>query len=209
MREVIPPRVRRALRKLQRELPVRLRDARADLLDRRTLPPPRLRFNVAGTSSREAFVQVGSRAAREIAGAVAESLDVLDFGCGCGRITAPLAALWPRARMHGVDVDAAAIRWCGRNLRGDFRVLQPDHGLPFADGSFDLVYAVSLFTHMDEAQQFRWLAEVRRVVRSAGRLLADLGDEQRASLATRGFAYAAGPAFNDNSVFHSEAAKSW
>lgn len=215
LRKVIPPRFRRPLRKLLNELPVRLRDARADLFDRHTLPPPRLRFNVAGTSSRDAFTQVGSRAAREIADAVAEPRDVLDFGCGCGRIAAPLAALWPRANMHGVDVDAAAIQWCGRNLRGDFRLLHPDDGLPFADGSFDLVYAISLFTHMDEPQQFRWLAEVRRVLREGGLLLAtthspelayarpDLSDDQRASLAAHGFAFAPGPAFNDNSAFHS------
>lgn len=75
LRKVIPPRLRRLLRKLLRELPVRLR------------------FNVAGTSSRDAFTQVGS-----------------------------------------VDVDAGAIQWCRRNLRGDFRLLHPDDGLPFADG---------------------------------------------------------------------------
>src|SRR4051794_15860307 len=143
LRKVIPPRLRRPLRKLLRELPVRLRDAPADLFDRHTLPPPHLRFNVAGTSSRDAFMQVGSRAAREIADAVAEPRDVLDFGCGCGRIAAPLAALWP--------------------------------GLLLAT------------THSPE------LAYARP----------DLTNEQRASLARDGFAFAPGPAFNDNSAFHS------
>lgn len=61
----------------------------------------------------------------------------------------------------------------------------------------------------------RWLAEVRRVLREGGLLLAtthspelayarpDLAGDQRASLTARGFAFAPGPAFNDNSAFHS------
>ncbi len=48
------------------------------------------------------------------------------------------------------------------------RVLPP---LAFEDGLFDLVYAVSVFTHIDRFQQKEWLKEFRRLLRPGGALL--------------------------------------
>jgi len=51
--------------------------------------------------------------------------------------------------------------------------------LPFPDNSFDLIYAVSVFTHLSEEHQRTWLPELRRVLRPGGRLLlVDIGGEQ-------------------------------
>ena len=40
--------------------------------------------------------------------------------------------------------------------------------LPFEDESFDLVYSVSVFSHLDEALGDQWLRELRRVLRAGG-----------------------------------------
>src|SRR5438067_4492133 len=95
LKRIIPRSLRRLARKFITELPHRLRDLPADLL-RRDLPGATLRYNVAGSSSRRTFVEIGTRAASEIAAAIkpfidiATNIDVLDFGCGCGRVIAPL-----------------------------------------------------------------------------------------------------------------------
>ena len=44
----------------------------------------------------------------------------------------------------------------------------------FADGSFDLVYAFSVLTHLDVKAQSAWLAEFRRILRPGGILLLSL-----------------------------------
>lgn len=234
LKRLIPPPVRRTLRKIERELPHRLADLPADLADltwRRgaALPPPGLRFDVAGSSSRNAFVEIGSRAAEDIwlalephVGALeppigGAALDVLDYGCGCGRVAGPLMGrLGARARLHGADVDAAAIRWCQRHLAGEYRVIGEDLRLPFDDGSIDVAYSVSVFTHLSEEDQRHWLAEVRRTLRPGGLFAAttlspalahtraDLTAGQLETLRTKGFVFAAGPGpFNDDSAFHS------
>lgn len=212
---------------MQRELPVRFADLPADLADatwRRgsALPPPRLRFHVAGSSSRDAFVSIGSDAARDIWSALAPhvpssgTLDVLDYGCGCGRVAAPMMPrIGSRARMHGADVDAPAVAWCSRHLAGEWRVIR-DARLPFDDRSIDVAYSVSVFTHLSEADQNHWLAEVHRTLRTGGLFAAttlspvlahtrsDLTEGQLQLLRETGFVFAKGPGpFNDDSAFHS------
>ena len=185
------------------------------------LPSPKLRFDVAGSSDRHAFTAIGSRAAQEIDRAIGRVLGrpvvgaVLDFGCGCGRIAKHLGRLWPNARMYGVDVDTGAIEWCKSHLPGEYRVLNAADRLPFVDGSFDIVYAISIFTHMNEEEQFLWLSEAHRVLAQDGLFVAtthstglayarpDLSEQARATLSTEGFGFADGPRFNDKSAFHS------
>ena len=43
--------------------------------------------------------------------------------------------------------------------------------LPFDDASFDVVYGVSVFTHLREPMQLRWLAELARIAAPGAILL--------------------------------------
>jgi len=43
--------------------------------------------------------------------------------------------------------------------------------LDYPDETFDWVFGISVFTHMDEDRQRRWLPELRRVLRSGGILI--------------------------------------
>lgn len=97
---------------------------------------------------------------------------VLDLGCGCGRVIRALGHTTKSnaIELFGVDVDAEAIRWCQSHY-GDlakFSTTTPEPPVPLSPGLFDLVYAISLFTHLPEALQFLWLAEIRRLVRPGG-----------------------------------------
>ena len=74
--------------------------------------------------------------------------------------------------MYGTDVDAEAISWCRTNLGfAEFGVNDPLPPLQYPSGAFDLAYAISVFTHLDEDFQFRWLDELRRVTRPGGIVL--------------------------------------
>lgn len=93
---------------------------------------------------------------------------ILDWGCGCGRLTQHLVRL-NGGKVHGVDIDADNIAWAGANLPGGtFSAIGLDPPLPFSDGQFDLVVGISVFTHLTEADQFAWLAELRRILKPGG-----------------------------------------
>jgi len=138
-----------------------------------------LRFRVCESLSSDAFRATGERASRNLsecllpAGRSLETFDsILDFGCGCGRTLVWLARQLPGKRFYGTDVDPEAIHWCRESLKfGDFCVNGALPPLDYPDETFDLVFGISVFTHMDEDRQRRWLPELRRVLRSGGILI--------------------------------------
>jgi len=227
-RRVLPRRVRRWLRGQMLEIPYRLHDLGPDLRERFSrdresppLPPAALRRRVGLTSSREEFLTLGRDLSRDLLAAFAEVRRPdesfarwLDFGCGSGRVARFVIAAGV-GTVSGVDVDRPAVRWARRHLGAGFEAIEPRPPLPFPEASFDVVYAVSVFTHLDEAKQLDWLREAHRVLRPGGLLIAsthhedlawtrpDLSAAQREKLAAEGFLFAPGDGpFNDDSAFH-------
>jgi ubiquinone/menaquinone biosynthesis C-methylase UbiE len=54
--------------------------------------------------------------------------------------------------------------------------------LPLESNSFDVVYAVSVLTHLSVAQQHAWLKELRRMLRPDGSLILTTHGEQSAKV---------------------------
>lgn len=146
----------------------------------RPVPPGRLLYSISTSPSATHFVESGKAAAAALtlslseAGRPIDNLhDVLDFGCGCGRIMRFLDAAGAGAhRLRGTDRNRASIAWVKRymphveaNVNGDAPPL------PYGTNSFDLVYAWSVFTHLPVALQDAWMAELTRVLRPGGVLV--------------------------------------
>jgi SAM-dependent methyltransferase len=141
------------------------------------VPAPRLRVLVARRSSVTAFLDSGAMEAQAISELVArhgspieEMSSILDFGCGCGRIARNWAGLGD-GRVFGCDYNRELVLWCQHNLPFmDARVNASLPPFPF-DRRFDLIYAVSVFTHLSEAALEAWLGECRRALSPDGILL--------------------------------------
>jgi SAM-dependent methyltransferase len=94
---------------------------------------------------------------------------VLDLGCGAGRFVAALAGVGADA--VGVEVAEAAVERARAVAPGaDLRLLEPDGSIPLEHGSVDLVWCSEVLEHVADVGDL--LAEVRRVLRPGGRLLA-------------------------------------
>ena len=145
-------------------------------------PPADLRYNVVGPCTIPEFLATGDQAVRDIEQAlrsVGRSLDAantfLDFGCGCGRVLLSLERRDAAALLIGCDVDARSVEWCRENLRRSrCFVNDPLPPLPLEDGSVDLIWCGSVFTHLDEDRQDRWLKELHRILTPHGILLASV-----------------------------------
>jgi len=146
--------------------------------DRLPIPPSNLIFLVAGTADISWFLKGGALAAESITdamrhiGAPVESLgSILDFGCGCGRVLRHWHSL-SHTRVCGVDYNPLLVEWCKGNLPfAEARTNQLSPPLPYGDSQFDLVYALSVFTHLTEDLQSSWVSELSRVVKPGGYLV--------------------------------------
>lgn len=114
-----------------------------------------------------------------------EGKRVLDFGCGAGRTLRHL--LDTGAELHGCDVHGPSIRWLEGHLSPPLRLVEsgPLPPLPYEDGSFDLVYALSVFTHIADGWA-EWLLELRRILRPDGILVATFMNDESWRLFGRG-----------------------
>ena len=80
---------------------------------------------------------------------------VLDVGCGDGYVT---DALPERLRVVGLDISAEALRHAKCQTQ-----VGSITGIPFADGSFDLVMANDIIEHLPDGEYAKALAELARV----------------------------------------------
>lgn len=145
----------------------------------RAIPPEPLQIRVTGAAAGE-FHRTGRATAEQIAGILErggrplhQHRRVLDFGCGPGRVIDCIHDMHPDAELFGCDIDAEAIAWAADALGdvADFRVNGLAPPLPFGDESFDLIYGISVFTHLPEDLQNAWLSELRRVLKPGATLL--------------------------------------
>ncbi len=145
------------------------------------LPDEARRVRVIGDADPNGFLVSGAtdyqrldRVARALTDRRMHELGrVLDWGAGCGRI----ARHFPNASsvaLTGCDIDRDNVDWCRSHLAGAFVQCDMQPPLPFADSSFELVYAVSVFTHLREAMQLRWLEELSRILTRGGMVLATI-----------------------------------
>ncbi|NGN43485.1 class I SAM-dependent methyltransferase [Mesorhizobium sp. CGMCC 1.15528] len=93
---------------------------------------------------------------------------VLDFGCGIGRVALKMHAEknWPT---HGCDVNRIGAAYLQRQIP-EIQVFHTEYDppLPFEAQTFDAVYSVSVWTHMPEDAQDRWLKEMARILKPGG-----------------------------------------
>ena len=152
------------------------------------LPSPNL-MGTIGAPDIENFLIVGESFAQVITKFLRAGDAVLDVGCGCGR-TARFLTTFPDIRYTGFDIFKPSIDWCIANLvplNAGFRFFHFDglsehynpkgsltplqYRFPADDGSTDLTFGISIFTHLKEPDAVHYLAETRRVLGAGGKAI--------------------------------------
>jgi ubiquinone/menaquinone biosynthesis C-methylase UbiE len=96
------------------------------------------------------------------------NLNILDFGGSSGRVSRHFLASQPGSKITIAEVNQNYVDWVnefgGENLSA-VAVSQPS--IPAADHTFDFIFGISVFTHID-LTEFDWLRELIRVVKPGG-----------------------------------------
>ncbi|MEU4656050.1 class I SAM-dependent methyltransferase [Streptomyces sp. NPDC023723] len=150
------------------------------------LLPPRRHRRFVGNGD---FLEVGRRITaymRDELG-LGPGHDVLDAGCGPGRIAVPLTDVLTEGSYLGFDIVPHAIEWCARTITPrhprfrfahvDIRqeIYNPDGTLdaagfrfPAEDAAYDIAALVGLISHLRPAETENYLAQCARVLRPGG-----------------------------------------
>ena len=116
---------------------------------------------------------------------------VLDIGCGLGKLAVALTPyLDGSGRYEGIDIAVERVRKCREKVTAAYpnfrfrvadiynksynpkgRLKAAEYRFPYADASFDFVFARSVFTHMLPGDVENYIAEIARVLRPKGRCL--------------------------------------
>jgi SAM-dependent methyltransferase len=155
------------------------------------LPPKFLMYDAYAHVNYREYFQKGRVNAAYIAKTAAHhfgsdrAITVCEWGCGPGRIIRHLPQLLARgSRVFGTDYNERTVAWCSANLpQVTFRLNGLAPPLPFSTGELDMLYAVSVLTHLSEEMHLTWMAECERVVRPGGLILFTVhGDRSTAGL---------------------------
>jgi SAM-dependent methyltransferase len=101
-----------------------------------------------------------------------EGKRVLDFGCGAGRVLRHFLPEAANAEFWGCDIDRRSIDWLQKHLCPPLRAYRNagTPPLPHPDGYFDLIWALSVLTHITDTWS-AWMVELHRVLADDGLLL--------------------------------------
>jgi SAM-dependent methyltransferase len=115
---------------------------------------------------------------------VGANSDILEIGCGCGRIAHHLRGDWFVGSYVGIDIDPEALQWCTSHFPSPKFTFLPsphvsatytsqsvDKGAPIAfpeDWEKDFIYSTSLYTHLLEDELANYTRESFRVLRKDG-----------------------------------------
>lgn len=147
---------------------------------RSPLPPPRLLHRVCGSLSAKDYLDTGRRDFNKLS-KILESLKIgkdqpstiLDFGCGSSRTLRHFFELDSAWKYFGTDLDKEAIEWNRKHFdsQANWSLNQVAPSTQFRDKYFDIIYAISIFTHFDEQLQRVWLQEFKRILKDNGTLI--------------------------------------
>ena len=137
----------------------------------------RAKMHVQGTVKEDEFRGSAEATKRDLEATVGIKPDdeVLEIGCGVGRVgmvIAPLCKRW-----IGCDVSSNMLRHAAQRLSQhknvSFSELSGFDLGTIADESVSLVYCTVVFMHLEEWDRFNYVLEAYRVLRPGGRVLID------------------------------------
>ncbi|MGB0868102.1 MAG: class I SAM-dependent methyltransferase [Flavobacteriales bacterium] len=95
---------------------------------------------------------------------------ILDWGCGPGRVIRHMPeVIGNNCKFYGTDYNSSSISWCKENLKEiEFNLNTLEATLPYEDSSIDVIYGISIFTHLSKDMHYAWYNELFRILKPGG-----------------------------------------
>ncbi|OZV69851.1 class I SAM-dependent methyltransferase [Winogradskyella aurantia] len=99
-----------------------------------------------------------------------QDLNILDWGCGPGRVIRHMPKIINNGcRFYGTDYNEKSINWCKSHLtKIDFNKNSLKAQLPYENNVMDIIYGISIFTHLSDEMHHDWFKELHRILKPGG-----------------------------------------
>ncbi|MCB0371983.1 MAG: class I SAM-dependent methyltransferase [Flavobacteriaceae bacterium] len=99
-----------------------------------------------------------------------KDVTILDWGCGPARIIRHFPKIATQnCSFYGTDYNKKSITWNSENLPDiQFNLNTIEASLPYKNDFFDIIYSLSVLTHLSEKQHYEWIKELKRILKPHG-----------------------------------------
>jgi ubiquinone/menaquinone biosynthesis C-methylase UbiE len=143
------------------------------------LPPDKFIYETYNLNYQD-YIEDGSETAKEIIGLVNQYSGLnkpgnrlLDWGCGPARVIRHFPLLKDNnLEAFGTDSNAGYIKWNSTHIPGVmFSTNQASPPTGYPDRYFNVIYGLSILTHLSEEKHFSWVKEFGRLLKPGGLLI--------------------------------------
>lgn len=144
-------------------------------------------MKIIGSSDKEHFITVIKQIFSDLllTSNCNENSNIIDLGCGCGRMAMPFTQIITNGEYNGYDVWEEGINWCKENLLTknncfNFTLLNAQNNYYFDDDNngnnnfkfhnikdtnIDFIFAISVFTHLNPNDTLQYFKEFSRILK--------------------------------------------
>lgn len=99
-------------------------------------------------------------------------LTILDWGCGSGRVIQHMYQFVPYSLLYGADTNSKMLDWNTIHIKDvHFSDLNKSTKSSYPTNFFNLIYGISVFTHLPVIEQEKWKQELTSILKPSGILL--------------------------------------
>ena len=155
------------------------------------LPPWSIAYDAYAGLNPNDYLNLGVFHAKKIAFLIKKykykqsKLTICDWGCGPMRVLRHLPLIIKKpSKFIGLDYNKETILWAAANFPNiEFHLNGLKPPLPLKDRSVDVIYAISVFTHLSESLFHAYVKDIHRALKKDGILIATLhGDKSSTHL---------------------------
>ena len=171
----------------------KIRDFNKDLNNKNFILPP---FNVAydayAVFDPYCYLNQGKNHALFVSELIKKYKDIdigniYEWGCGPMRVLRHLPSMFEGRNINyfGSDYNKETVLWAKQNFKDiEISLNQLSPPLPFRSSTFDIIYSISVFTHLSEELTKRYISDIYRILKKGGIFISTFHGDLNSKLLT-------------------------